>query len=188
MRYNSPFALTSVPEADQEPNQEPGDIVFQLSEKEHPTFVRAGGDLSADLNITLAEALTGFSRVVLTHLDGRGLRMKIDPKTKILRPDQILQVAGEGMPVKRSDLRGDLFLCVKIKFPEDGYFKQDGTLEKLAQILPKPETPIKSKEVDEIDFEEGDIEHFGAGSSDPRAADADWEDEDDMPQAQCAQQ
>src|SRR3954464_12145749 len=57
-------------EADQLPDQEPGDIIFSLTEAPHKTFRRAGADLAADIHITLAEALTGFNRVVLTHLDG----------------------------------------------------------------------------------------------------------------------
>src|SRR3982751_1106125 len=64
-------------EADEAPGQEPGDLIFELTEAEHEVFRRAGNDLQADLHITLAEALTGFNRVVLTHLDGRGLSLKI---------------------------------------------------------------------------------------------------------------
>lgn len=60
-------------EADQVPDQEPGDIIFELKETDHDTFARAGADLASDIEITLAEALAGFSRVVLTHLDGRGI-------------------------------------------------------------------------------------------------------------------
>lgn len=180
--------LTSQTEADQEPKQEPGDIVFHLVEKDHEMFVRAGADLSADLNVTLAEALTGFNRVVLKHLDGRGLRLKVAPKGEILKPDQILKVKGEGMPIKRSDAKGDLYLCIKIDFPENGFFKDAQTLEKLKGILPKPAPPIKADEEDEVSFQEGNIEEFGAGYGDPRAADANVDDEDDMPSAQCAQQ
>ncbi|KAH1289352.1 hypothetical protein KXX11_001256, partial [Aspergillus fumigatus] len=50
-------------EADQAPGQEPGDIVFHIVEEEHPVFRRAGADLTANIDVTLAEALTGFSRV-----------------------------------------------------------------------------------------------------------------------------
>lgn len=178
-------------EADQKPDQEPGDIVFELVETPHETFSRAGADLSAHLEITLAEALTGFDRVVLKHLDGRGIHVKVEPKGQILRPEQILKVHGEGMPHKRSDHKGDLYLEVDIKFPEDGFFRDDAAVEKLRSALPKDDTPdIKAEEVDEVDFEtDADIEGFGAGSDDPRAG-AQWEDEDgEGPQgAQCAQQ
>ena len=174
-------------EADQEPNQEPGDIIFHIKEKDHDTFIRAGADLSADLNISLVEALTGFDRVVLKHLDGRGIRLKNDPKRKILRPEQIVKVRGEGMPIKKSEAKGDLYLCVKIKFPDDSFFKDAGKLEDLRRLLPKPEPPIRADEEDEVDIEEANIQEFGSGYGDPRAAEAGWED-DEGPQAQCAQQ
>lgn len=145
-------------EADQVPDQTPGDIVFTLVEEDHEIFQRAGDDLSAELDITLAEALCGFSRVVLKHLDGRGIHLN-HPQGKVLRPGQILKVEGEGMPLKKSDAKGDLFLVVKIDFPEDGWITDPAAFESLQKILPKPEPPIEATEVDEVEFEpDADIE------------------------------
>lgn len=178
-------------EGDQHPDQEPGDIVFVLTEVEHETFSRAGSDLAAGIKITLAEALTGLDRVVLKHLDGRGIQIKTEqPNGEILKPDQTLKVEGEGMPVKKSQSRGDLYLNVEIEFPDNGFFKDQAVLEKLREILPKPGPAIEADEIDEVEFEtDADMDGFGAGSGDPRAG-AQWEDEDDDgPQgAQCAQQ
>lgn len=141
-------------EADQVPDQTPGDIVFTLVEEEHDIFQRRGHDLLADLKITLAEALCGFSKVVLKHLDGRGI--KIDqPQGKILRPGEIIKVVGEGMPHKKSDMKGDLYLQVDIDFPENGWTEQEADFASLQKILPKSELPpIEATEVDECDFEE----------------------------------
>jgi len=176
-------------EADQVPDQTPGDIVFTLKEEDHDIFQRAGDDLSAELEITLAEALTGFSRVVLKHLDGRGIHLN-HPQGKVLRPGQILKVKGEGMPLKKSDAKGDLYLVVKIDFPEDGWNQDPAAFESLKKILPGPEPPIEATEIDEVEFEpDADIEDFGANSGDPRAGGG-WEDEDEEEggAAQCAQQ
>ena len=175
-------------EADQRPGQEPGDIIFELSEVPHEKFTRAGPDLSADLNITLVEALTGFNRVILTHLDGRGIQLNL-PQGQLLRPEQVLKVAGEGMPLKRSDDKGDLYLIVKIKFPEDGWLKDDAGMQKLRALLPKPSPPKIVETTDEVEFDaDASLEEFGAGSDDPRAG-AEWEDEDEEAGGtQCAQQ
>ena len=182
-------------EADQDPDDaEPGDIVFELVEESHKTFNRAGADLQAEVEISLSEALTGFNRVVLTHLDGRGIQLNVQqPKGKVLRPDQVLKVEGEGMPVKRSDARGDLYITISVKFPEDGWLDTEAAMKKVREVLPKPE-PISYKPgetpemVDEVSFETvDDLEGFGAGSDDPRAG-AEWEDEEEGAQAQCAQQ
>lgn len=177
-------------EADQLPDQEPGDIIFQLQEVPHETFKRAGADLVAEVHVTLAEALTGFSRVVLTHLDGRGIQLS-PRKGKILRPDQVLKIPGEGMPIKKSDARGDLYLSVTVDFPEDGWFKDSTEIERIKNTLPGPTPAIKAEHVDELDYEEGDLEDFGAASDDPRGG-AEWEDDEDEGEdgepPQCQQQ
>ncbi|KAK4988241.1 DnaJ-like protein xdj1 [Elasticomyces elasticus] len=179
-------------EADQVPDQEPGDIVFKLEELSHETFRRAGADLQADLNVTLAEALTGFNRVVLKHLDGRGIQLNVtQPRGRILQPNQILKVPGEGMPIKKSDARGDLYLVVKIQFPEDGWLKDEATLKRIQDVLPKPGPAIQVEMADEVDWDVApNLDGFGAGSGDPRAAGAEWEDEEDEGDGtpQCAQQ
>lgn len=173
-------------EADQYPDQIPGDIVFTLVEEEHDTFSRLGNDLSAELNITLAESLTGFSRVVLKHLDGRGILIE-RPRGSILRPGECLKIEGEGMPMKRGEVKGDLYLLVKIQFPEDGWLKDDAAYEALQKMLPPPPAPIEAEEVDEVEYEDGaDIEKMGENSNDPRFA-SEWEDddmEDGQPQCQ----
>lgn len=178
-------------EADQQPDQEPGDIIFELVEKEHPVFSRAGADLQADLHVTLSEALTGFHRVVLTHLDGRGISLNVkQPEGRILRPGEVLKVSGEGMPIKKSDARGDLYLIVHIKFPEDGYIRDEAAIKKIRDLLPGPEPDIKADDVEEVDFEtDADLDNFGANSDDPRAANA-WEDDEDDVEGgpQCATQ
>lgn len=179
-------------EADQLPDQEPGDIIFTLDEAEHEVFERAGADLRAVLKVSLLEALTGLNRVVLTHLDGRGLSLNIQqPNGKVLRPGQVLKVPGEGMPMKRSDAKGDLFLAVDIEFPEDGWLTDDAALNKVREALPKHSIEVeKCEEVEEVEVEfEADMEEFGAGSGDPRAGGAEWEDEEgEEGGPQCATQ
>ena len=172
-------------EADQIPGtSEPGDIIFHLAELPHDVFQRAGADLSAKLDITLAEALLGFNRVVLEHLDGRGIQLK-HPKEpgKILRPGEVLKVKGEGMPHKKSDAKGDLFLIVDVEFPEDGFFSDPQAAEQLQKLLPGPPPPIMTEVADEVQYDEdADIEEFGHGEG------GEWVDEDEGGQAQCATQ
>jgi DnaJ homolog subfamily A member 2 len=140
-------------EADQYPDQIPGDIVFSLVEEAHDVFTRVGNDLSAELIITLGESLTGFSRTVLKHLDGRGIHID-RPRGKILRPGDVLKVEGEGMPLKRGETKGDLYLVVDIEFPEDGWLKDDAAYDALNKMLPPPAAPIEAEEVDEVEYED----------------------------------
>lgn len=184
--------ITLAGEADQLPDQEPGDIIFTLQEAPHDVFERAGADLRAELKISLVEALTGFNRVVLKHLDGRGIQIHVEqPNGKVLRPGQVLKVPGEGMPVKKSDAKGDLYLVVDIEFPEDGWLKDDTALKMIQDALPKPKSDDKEcDEVEEVELEyDADMENFGAGSGDPRAGGGEWEDDDEEEGGpQCATQ
>lgn len=172
-------------EADQVPDQEPGDIIFRLVQEEHEIFDRAGADLRASFDVTVAEALTGFSRVVIKHLDGRGIEIT-HPAGKVLSPGQVLKVSGEGMPIKRSDSKGDLYLVVNVKFPEENWRPSPEMIAKLKQVLPSPEPAITAETVDEVDFDpKGNMEEFGAQDGQGGSA---WVDDDDEEPAQCAAQ
>ena len=174
-------------EADQVPDQEPADIVFTLSQKEHSIFERKGADLLVDIELTLAEALCGFSRVVVKSLDGRGIHIRHpQPAARTLTPDEILKVPGEGMPHKKSDVKGDLYLICKIKLPSYAELERSQAFNKLKEILPRPEKPIEADEIDEVEYlESADLEHFGG-----TAQQGSWEDadEEDGEGPQCQQQ
>lgn len=163
-------------EADQPLEQEAGDLVFTLKQTVHPVFKREGANLAAHMEVTLAEALCGFSRVVIKHLDGRGLHIDHrKPEAGVLRPGQVIKIAGEGMPYKKSDLRGDLYLIVDIKFPDDGWFQDETIVAQLQKALPPPNRPISAETVDEVGYDDtAGMEDFE--TSDGAQA---WVDEDD---------
>jgi len=176
-------------EADQVPDQEPGDLVFNVIETEHPTFRRAGADLSTDVSVTLAEALCGFSRVVVKHLDGRGISITHpQPIARTLKPGSVIKVAGEGMPIKKSEMKGDLYLVVQIEFPEHSWLEDHKAISKLQELLPKPAKPIQAETVDDVEYDEtATLDEFGGGEHDGGEA---WEDDDEEGDTnpQCAQQ
>jgi DnaJ family protein A protein 2 len=145
--------------------------------------------LRAELSISLVEALTGFNRVVLTHLDGRGIQLNVrQDEGRVLRPGQVLKIPGEGMPMKRSDAKGDLYLVVEVEFPEDGWLANEAAVNKVRDALPQPEKEHKRPDdVDEVQFEDAEMDDFGAGSGDPRAG-GEWEDDEEEGGPQCATQ
>ena len=127
-------------QGDQLPGQAmPSDVIFRLVQKPHHTFHRDGADLRAKVNIWLSEALVGFDRVVLTHLDGRGLHLCVQqPCGKAMWPGQTLRIAGEGMPERKGAGRGDLYLTVQIAFPEDGWLQDEAAVQRVRDALPTP--------------------------------------------------
>lgn len=71
------------------------------------------------VTITLSEALLGFSRIILTHLDGRGIKMT-SPPGKIVKFLDTVVIRGEGMPIyRRSDEKGDLYVVFEIEMPNE---------------------------------------------------------------------
>ena len=83
-------------EGDEYPEAEAGDVIIQIKEKKHKTFLRKGADLFMEKEITLIEALTGLD-FVLTHLDNRKIRIRNTPG-EIINPDQLMTVENLGMP------------------------------------------------------------------------------------------
>jgi len=102
-----------------QPGDPPGDVVFILQAVSHPSFERSGKDLLTRITITLSEALFGFSRILLTHLDGRGVEVT-SPPGKIIQPNDSIVLRGEGMPVhKRPYEKGDLYVIFSLEMPNE---------------------------------------------------------------------
>lgn len=67
--------------------------------------------------ITLSESLLGFSRILITHLDGRGIKVS-SKQGKIIKPGDTIILKGEGMPhYKAPDRKGDLYVVFDVEFP-----------------------------------------------------------------------
>jgi DnaJ family protein A protein 2 len=88
-----------------------------VNEQPHDIFKRKGADLLLEKEVTLLEALTGID-FVLTHLDGRKIRIKNKPG-EVIKPDDIKTVEGHGMPYHKSPYKfGNLFIVFKLTFPD----------------------------------------------------------------------
>ena len=106
--------ITFPEKGNERPNVTPADLVFIVDEKRHERFVRDGNDLVLSLNISLVEALTGYTAEVIT-LDGRSLSIPID---SIIHPTYEEVVPREGMPLPKDPSRkGNLRITFSLKFP-----------------------------------------------------------------------
>ena len=52
------------------PDAAPADVVFLIKQRRHPVYTRLGSDLAMEVHITLAEAIVGFKRKIVS-LDGK---------------------------------------------------------------------------------------------------------------------
>ncbi|KAI3914823.1 hypothetical protein MKW92_020856 [Papaver armeniacum] len=182
-------------QADEVPGIVTGDVVFVVTQKDHPKFKRQGDDLTVEHKLSLTEALCGF-QFALTHLDGRKLLIKSNPGevTKpVIKPNAFKEVNDEGMPMyKRPYMKGYLYIQFTVEFPESLTREQCKVLE---GVLPaRKSTPLKDTEIDdreEITLHDTSIEKINRKQA--QAQEAYDEDDDNMhgggPQrAECAQQ
>lgn len=126
-------------EADQEVGKsQTGNLVFTIKEgTECPDGVdlqRHGFDLITHLTLSLAEAITGFSKTLTKTLDGRILQLQIPPG-KVIRPGNIIQIPHEGWPIDTTT-SGDLYVVVHIEFPPDNWFSERSDLTQVKNVLP----------------------------------------------------
>lgn len=130
--------------------------MFVLKEKEHPDFKRRNADLLLQKEITLVEALTGFS-FTLTHLDGREIVISTTPG-KVIKPNEVMVIDGEGMPYLGNPFtKGKLFIVFSIKFPETPF--SEAQVRVLKSVLPP--SPAASLPDNEEEAEEVTLEPFG---------------------------
>ena len=101
--------------SEQSPGQVPGDVIVSLRQKPHGTFTRKGNDLHMTMEISLKEALTGFTRTV-KQLDGRDVTVREEGVTG---PYSTKTIKGEGMPLHGVPSEtGNLKIQMKVKFPK----------------------------------------------------------------------
>ncbi|KAK6133699.1 hypothetical protein DH2020_032609 [Rehmannia glutinosa] len=106
--------ITFPEKGNHEPGAAPGDLIFVVDEKPHPTFKRDGNDLIINQKISLLDALTGKT-LNTTTLDGRNLAITV---SDIVKPGHEIVIENEGMPVsKEPGKNGDLRIKFDVKFP-----------------------------------------------------------------------
>ena len=204
--------ITFKGEADETPDQLPGDVVVVLQQAEHPVFRREGHQLFVKKTISLIEALTGFE-FHITHLDGRVLKVKSEPNS-VIKPGMVKSIPGEGMPKKSNAYdKGALYVEFDVTFPTRAQLDEQA-IRSLSAVLPRPakEEPRKSvpppntpadQHVDLQDFYEVELVDVNMDEERRRSAEREAEDrhhgesydDDDedhhhhgRPQAGCQQQ
>lgn len=107
--------LTYELEADQTPGQVPGDLKLIVVTAPHPVFTRKGNDLHTTQQLSLKEALLGFSRV-LPHLNGREVELE---RSGVTQHSYTQKLTGEGLPRHHvPSERGDLYVVYHVQLPD----------------------------------------------------------------------
>ena len=89
-----------------------------------PLFERKGDDLHTNATIDVFKALLG-GEVEVKTLSGKVI-LTIPAGTQ---PEQVFRLAGRGMPqLKRQEIKGDLYVCVKVQIPRQLSARQKSLL------------------------------------------------------------
>jgi len=90
-----------------------GDLYITINVVGHALFTRKGCDLHIEVPVTIKEAYMG-ARIDVPTFDGK-VTTKLPAKTQAGRT---LRLKGKGMPELKGKGRGDLYVKIKIVFPE----------------------------------------------------------------------
>lgn len=104
-------------EGDEYPEVETGDLYVEVFLQKHKDFIRKGADLVYKTEISLLQALSGFS-IIITHLDGRKIQIKTK-KDEVIKPGKLKTIKELGMPFFNSPFKhGNLYIDFDIIFPD----------------------------------------------------------------------
>jgi curved DNA-binding protein len=106
------------------------DLYLILDVAEDSVFERDGNNLHTQVTIDVFKAILG-GEVEVGTMTGNVL-LTIPPGTQ---PDQVFRVAGRGMPqLKNSEMKGDLYVRVKVQIPKRLNARQKSLLEEVARL------------------------------------------------------
>jgi len=120
-------------EGHQLPEQPHGDVIVTFHVKAHPLFKRIQADLACQKEITLVQALCGFSYYIRSLEEQTFLEIRIPPG-RVVQPDDVIKIAGKGLPQKGSNIVGNLFIKFKVVLPSSNSIDNDA-MNQLRQIL-----------------------------------------------------
>jgi molecular chaperone DnaJ len=106
-----------------------GDLYVVTRVRRHPFFEREGNDLACEIAITFAQAALG-ARIEIPTLTGSEV-LKIAAGTQ---PGEIVRLKGHGVPDVSGRRKGDLFVKVLVKTPENLSKEQKALIAKLAEV------------------------------------------------------
>jgi molecular chaperone DnaJ len=106
-----------------------GDLYVVTRVRKHPFFEREGNDLACEITISFAQAALG-ARVEIPTLEGSEI-LKVPAGTQ---PGENIRLKGKGIQDLSGRRKGDLFVKVLVRTPENLSKEQKALLAKLAEV------------------------------------------------------
>ncbi len=106
-----------------------GDLYVVTRVRKHPFFEREGNDLACEITLSFTQAALG-ARIEIPTLEGNEV-LKVAAGTQ---PGEIIRLKGKGVQDVAGRRKGDLFVKVLVKTPENLSKEQKALLGKLAEL------------------------------------------------------
>lgn len=106
-----------------------GDLYVVTRVRKHPFFEREGNDLACEIALSFTQAALG-ARIEIPTLEGNEV-LKVAAGTQ---PGEIIRLKGKGVQDVGGRRKGDLFVKVLVKTPENLSKEQKALLGKLAEL------------------------------------------------------
>ncbi len=106
-----------------------GDLYVVTRVRKHPFFERAGNDLACEIAVSFTQAALG-ARVEIPTLEGNEV-IKVPAGTQ---PGETIRLKGKGVQDVSGRRKGDLFVKVLVRTPENTSKEQRALLAKLAEL------------------------------------------------------
>ena len=119
-----------------------GDLIVQISVKNHPHLKREGNNLHLDVYVSISDAVMGAYKEIETV--GSSVRIKLEPG---IQSGKILRLKGKGVPSLSGYGTGDLLVHINVWTPEQltkeqrQFFEQNASHE---NFEPSPKSGDKS--------------------------------------------
>jgi len=107
-----------------------GDLYVVLKVAQHPFFQREENNLRCDVPVSFTQASLGAT-LEIPLLGGETELLKITPGAQT---GDVIRVKGKGMPDLRSRRKGDLFVRVSVRTPDNLTHEEKSLLRQLAEL------------------------------------------------------
>lgn len=120
-----------------------GDLILHVKVNKNNEFKRIGNHLFLKKKIDLRDALIGL-KCTIEHMDLHKIKIDID---SIIEPGSSYVIRNEGMPIYKTEKKGDLIINFEINFPEK---LSENRKKYLGKILPGNDKVCEGEDVDII--------------------------------------
>jgi len=110
-------------------NGPPGDLFLKVNVLPHDEFVRKNDDLIIEKRIPFSNACFGTD-LEITTLEGKRIKVKVPSG---VQQESKLRIKGHGLPSGPIGSRGDIYVKIAIRIPQDLSEEQHGIIDKLSE-------------------------------------------------------